>query len=114
MIEAGSKVDRGHALDEMTGLVTTAGSEVVGTVVQSRERPDPATYIGSGKVQELKQLIGLTGADLIVFDSHLSPSQGKNLEEETKTQVVDRSEVILDIFATHARTYEAKLQVELA
>ncbi|MCA9089796.1 MAG: GTPase HflX [Planctomycetaceae bacterium] len=114
MIEAGSKVDREHALDEMTGLVTTAGSEVVGTVVQSRERPDPATYIGSGKVQELKQLIGLTGADLIVFDSHLSPSQGKNLEEETKTQVVDRSEVILDIFATHARTYEAKLQVELA
>lgn len=112
-IESG-KIDREHALDEMRGLVETAGSEVVGTIVQVRDTPDPATYIGSGKVEELKHLVGMTKADLIVFDNHLSPSQGKHLEEETNTQVVDRSEVILDIFATHARTYEAKLQVELA
>ncbi|MCA9079031.1 MAG: GTPase HflX [Planctomycetaceae bacterium] len=114
VIDPASRIDRDQALDEMAGLVKTAGSEVVGEVMQVRDRPDPATYIGSGKVQELKHLIGMTGADLIVFDNLLSPSQGKNLESETKTQVVDRSEVILDIFATHARTYEAKLQVELA
>ncbi|MEZ5942695.1 MAG: GTPase HflX [Planctomycetaceae bacterium] len=114
VIEPGDKEHRESALDEISGLVETAGSEIVGELVQVRDRPDPATYIGSGKVDELKHLVGMTKADLIVFDNHLSPSQGKNLEELTKTQVVDRSEVILDIFATHARTYEAKLQVELA
>jgi GTP-binding protein HflX len=113
-LESGNEYAREHALDEMRGLVTTAGAEVVGSLIQIRSTPDTATYIGSGKVEELKLLVGQTQADLIVFDNHLSPSQGKNLEEATKTQVVDRSEVILDIFATHARTYEAKLQVELA
>jgi GTP-binding protein HflX len=103
-----------HPLDEMQGLAETAGAEIVGTLVQVKEKPDPATYLGKGKVRELKQLVQDVGADLIVFDNHLSPSQGKNIEEETGTQVVDRSEVILDIFATHARTYESKLQVELA
>ena len=105
---------RDQVFEEMAGLVTTAGAEIVGELVQVRDKPDPATYLGSGKVVELKSLVNATDADLIVFDNLLSPSQGKHLEEETKTQVVDRSEVILDIFATHARTYEAKLQVELA
>lgn len=112
--ERDSGRDRESAFAEMHGLVTTAGSEIVGTLIQVRDRPDPASYIGKGKLIELKEMIGETGADLIVFDNHLSPSQGKHIEETTKTQVVDRSEVILDIFATHARSYEAKLQVELA
>jgi GTP-binding protein HflX len=103
-----------RVFDEIAGLVETVGSEVVGSLMQVRERPDPATYLGKGKTAELKELIGATGADLIVFDNYLSPSQAKNLEEATKTQVVDRSEVILDIFATHARSYESQLQVELA
>ncbi|MBX3437358.1 MAG: GTPase HflX [Planctomycetaceae bacterium] len=102
------------ALDEMTGLVETAGAQVVGTLVQVRDKPDPATYIGKGKVEELTQLIEQVDAELIAFDVNLSPAQGKAIEEATGTVVVDRSEVILDIFATHARTYEARLQVELA
>lgn len=100
--------------DEIKGLVETAGSEILGTLLQSREKPDPASYLGKGKLFELKEMIGATGADLIVFDNHLSPSQGKHIEETTKCQVVDRSEVILDIFATHASSFEAQLQVELA
>ncbi|MEW4488033.1 GTPase HflX [Thalassoglobus sp. JC818] len=114
VIDPLSDQDRDKAFDEMEGLITTAGSEVVGTLMQVRNKPDSATYIGKGKVLELKELIGATGADLIAFDAHLSPSQGKHLEEATKTQVVDRSEIILDIFATHARSHESKLQVELA
>ncbi len=106
--------EKTRALDEMAGLAKTAGAEIVGTLIQVRDRPDAATYIGSGKLTELKQMINSLGADLIVFDNTLSPAQGKAIEEETGTQVVDRSEVILDIFATHARTYESKLQVELA
>lgn len=105
---------RERAYDEMEGLVTTAGSEVVGRIMQVRDKPDAATYIGKGKLMELKELIQATDADLIAFDADLSPSQGKKIEEATKTQVVDRSEVILDIFATHARSHESKLQVELA
>jgi GTP-binding protein HflX len=106
--------DKERVFDEISGLVKTAGSDIVGTLMQVREKPDPASYIGKGKLEELKGVIGESGADLIVFDNHLSPSQGKHIEEVTKTQVVDRSEVILDIFATHARSYESKLQVELA
>jgi GTP-binding protein HflX len=114
VVDSRDRAQRGKALDEMQGLAETAGAEIVGTLVQVKDKPDAATYLGKGKVQELKDIVAQTGADLIVFDNMLSPSQGKNLEEETGTQVVDRSEVILDIFATHARTYEAKLQVELA
>lgn len=102
------------ALDEIRGLIETAGAEVVGTLLQMRDKPDVGTYIGSGKLEELRELITSTGANLIVFDNSLSPSQAKAIEDETKTQVVDRSEVILDIFATHARTHESRLQVELA
>jgi GTP-binding protein HflX len=112
--EQRERPDKAHALDEISGLVRTAGARVVGEMVQVREAPDAATYIGKGKLSELKELIAERSADLIVFDNHLSPAQGKKLEEETGKQVVDRSEVILDIFATHARTHEARLQVELA
>lgn len=103
-----------QALDELRGLVKTAGAQVVATLVQIREHPHPASCIGTGKVEELKQLIAMHDAQLVVFDNPLTPAQGRKLEEETKTVIVDRSEVILDIFATAARTHEAKLQVELA
>ncbi len=109
-----SHENRDQAFDEIRGLVETAGSEVVGTLLQVREKPDSATYIGKGKVEELSTMLAETKADLIVFDNYLTPSQGKQIETITNSQVVDRSEVILDIFATHARSAEAKLQVELA
>lgn len=101
-------------LEELRGLVETGGVQVVGQLVQKRRTPHPATLMGKGKVEELKLLAESLGAELIVFDNNLSPSQGRNLERELDLAIVDRSEVILDIFASRARTYEAKLQVELA
>lgn len=86
----------------------------MGTLVQNRERPHPATCLGKGKLDELKDLVDATDAELVIFDNNLTPSQGRNLEQELQRMIVDRSELILDIFATHARTHEAKLQVELA
>jgi GTP-binding protein HflX len=106
--------DRTNALDELKGLVQTAGVEVVGELVQFRETPTPSTCIGSGKLEELKQMILATEAQMVIFDNNLSPSQGRALEQALEKPIVDRSEVILDIFATHARTTEAMLQVELA
>ncbi|QDU07297.1 GTPase HflX [Gimesia aquarii] len=114
VISPSSHINKEQALDELRGLVETAGVKVVGTLVQSREHPHPATCLGKGKLAELKQMVKHVDAELIVFDNNLSPSQGRNIEEETGTVIVDRSELILDIFATHAKTYEAKLQVELA
>ena len=114
MIPHGAPLTKEHCLDELSGLVKTAGCEVVGRLVQVKDKPDPATYLGKGKIEELRQLIQSTNAELAVFDNTLSPSQGKNIETAIKSIVVDRSEVILDIFATHARTFEARLQVELA
>lgn len=108
------KLTREHALDELKGLVKTAGVKVLGELVQNRERPHPATCLGKGKLAELKELCEATGAELVVFDNNLTPAQGRNLEQQTGRIIVDRSELILDIFATHARTHEAKLQVELA
>lgn len=101
-------------LAEIQGLAETAGVEIVGRLIQKRYALDIATAIGSGKIDELKMLIEATGAEIVVFDNNLSPSQGRNLERELECIIVDRSEVILDIFASRARTYEAKLQVELA
>lgn len=103
-----------QALDELKGLVKTAGVKVVGELVQMRGRPHPGTCLGKGKIEELKDLVDATGAELIIFDNNLTPSQGRHLELETNRIIVDRSELILDIFATHARTAEARLQVELA
>lgn len=101
-------------LAELQGLAETAGAQIVGRLTQTRRSPDPAMCLGSGKVEELKALVEETGAEVVIFDNALSPSQGRNLERELNRIIVDRSEVILDIFASRARTYEAKLQVELA
>ena len=114
VLEKGSRVDKDSSLDELKGLVATAGAEVVGELVQKTNDPSSATLLGKGKVEELKQLIEATGAEVIIFDNNLSPSQGRNLEKELDKVIVDRSEVILDIFARRAQTYEARLQVELA
>ncbi len=103
-----------NPLDEMTGLAESAGTEVCGGVVQRRETPDSKTYLGKGKVTELKQLVVMHDADLVIFDNDLSPSQTRNLEKAVGVKVIDRTELILDIFASNARTREAKLAVELA
>ena len=95
-------------------LVDTAGGLVVGEVTQQIDKPNPATYLGKGKVEELRLAILDKNASLIVFDDELSPSQGKNIEDATGQRVMDRAELILDIFATRARSSEAKMQVELA
>ena len=101
-------------LDEIRGLAKTAGLHVAGTLLQKRQEVDIATYIGSGKVEELRELVEAHEADVVVFDNDLGPAQTRNLERALDVKVVDRTEVILDIFATHAKTHEAHLQVELA
>ncbi|HET6232522.1 MAG TPA: GTPase HflX [Longimicrobiaceae bacterium] len=101
-------------LEELARLADTAGVEVGGSLVQRIDHPNRATYIGEGKAEELKQLAEVEGATLIIFDDELSPTQGRNLEEAIGTRVMDRAELILDIFATRARSSEAKAQVELA
>lgn len=102
------------SLDELAALADTAGAVVVDRVVQRRGEIHPATYIGKGKVRELAQICEMTGASLIIFDHELSPAQVRNVENETRARVIDRTELILDIFARRARTKQAKLQVELA
>jgi len=104
----------GEPLDELVGLAHTVGAQVVGQLVQRRQVPDKTTYMGSGKVEELCQLCEAVDADCIIFDNDLSPAQTRNLEKATKRKVLDRSELILDIFATRAQTHEARLAVELA
>ncbi len=101
-------------LAELAQLVDTAGAVVVDEITQRLERPDPATYLGRGKIEELCTRIESAQASLIIFDEELTPAQGKNIEDATGRRVIDRTELILDIFATRARTSEAKLQVELA
>src|SRR5215813_13686693 len=103
-----------HSLDELRELAVSAGARVIDEVVQRRERPDPATYIGKGKVEELREEVLVEGVDVVIFDEELSPSQAKNLEEALETKVFDRTGLILDIFGRRARTKEGKLQVELA
>lgn len=110
---ADPEVVREH-LDELVLLLDTAGAIVVGRLTQERERPDISTALGKGKVQELKELLELHPADMVVFDDELSPAQVRNLEKELSVKVLDRSGVILDIFAAHARSVEARTQVELA
>ncbi len=101
-------------LEELTRLVDTAGAEVVGRISQHIVSPNPATLIGEGKVEEVASEVAASEASLVIFDEELSPVQGANLERELKVRVMDRAEVILDIFSTRARSHEAKLQVELA
>lgn len=104
----------GEHLEELERLVDTAGGVVVGEMTQAIDRPNPATYLGKGKVEELREYIIEKNASLLVFDDELSPTQGKNIEDATGKRVMDRPELILDIFATRARSKEAKMQVELA
>ncbi|MEX0613736.1 MAG: GTPase HflX, partial [Pirellulales bacterium] len=101
-------------LDELAGLVETAGTEVVGRITQRRATPDQTTYLGKGKVEQLQLMVRATDADAVIFDNNLSPAQTRNLERELGVKVLDRTEVILDIFSTRARTHEARLAVELA
>src|ERR1051326_3199621 len=103
-----------HALDELRELAVSAGARVIDEVIQHRDRPDRATFIGKGKVEELREEVLVEGVDVVIFDDELSPSQANNLEESLDTKVVDRTGLILDIFARRARTKEGNLQVELA
>lgn len=101
-------------LQELERLADTAGAQVVGSLTQQIDRPNPATYLGKGKIDELRERIAADGITLVLFDDELSPTQGKNIEDATGCRVMDRAEVILDIFATRARSREARMQVELA
>lgn len=110
----GSSEDADNSLTELSDLAKTAGSEVLEGLIQRRGRPDAATFIGRGKVDELRDVVLASGADTIICDGELSPSQLRNLEQQTKVKVVDRTALILDIFAQHAKSKEGKAQVELA
>lgn len=101
-------------LDELAGLAETAGAEVVGRLTQRRSAPDQTTYLGKGKLEQLELMIRATDADVVIFDNDLSPAQIRNLEQALGVKVLDRTEVILDIFSTRARTHESRLAVELA
>ena len=101
-------------LEELSDLVETAGGEVAATVLQTRFSPEPRTFIGEGKVEEVRALVQSEEATMVIFDNDLSPSQQRSLTEDLKVQVLDRSALILDIFAQRARTREGRLQVELA
>ncbi|WP_104118236.1 GTPase HflX [Arthrobacter sp. B1805] len=110
----GTAQDAENSLQELAALAETAGSEVLDGMVQRRLKPDPGTFLGSGKAQELKEVVHATGADTVIVDSELSPSQRRGLEDIVKVKVIDRTALILDIFAQHAKSREGKAQVELA
>ncbi len=103
-----------ESLDELRALATSAGAEIAGEFMQRRDRPEPATLIGKGKLEEIAGASASVSADVILFDHDLSPSQQRNIERAVDTRVIDRTQLILDIFARHARTREGQLQVELA
>ncbi|RKZ00947.1 MAG: GTPase HflX [Candidatus Hydrothermota bacterium] len=112
-----SSQERWHEIDrleELAQLTETAGAEVFEKIIQIRDKIDPSFYIGRGKAQEIARIVQDFGIDLVVFDCELSPSQTRNLEKLLKCKVLDRTEIIMDIFAQHAKTAEAKIQVELA
>src|SRR5919197_1914938 len=111
---SGTLVEAENSLVELARLAETAGSLVLEGLIQRRDRPDPATYIGSGKAKELRDIVVLHGADTVICDGELTPGQLRQLEAVTKVKVVDRTALILDIFAQHARSKEGKAQVELA
>ncbi len=109
-----TELDAEESLAEFRELVSSAGAEIAAELLQRRDRPDPATLIGAGKVEEIAGIAASAQADLVLFDHDLSPTQLRNLESALKLRVLDRTQVILDIFARHARTREGQLQVELA
>ena len=110
----GTQADVDNALAELKLLAETAGSDVLEALVQRRSHPDPATFIGRGKVDELRQVVIATGADTVICDGELEPAQLRNLEDRVRVKVIDRTALILDIFAQHAKSAEGKAQVELA
>ncbi|HEV2699622.1 MAG TPA: GTPase HflX, partial [Terriglobales bacterium] len=103
-----------ESLSELRDLAISAGAEIIGEILQHRDRPDPATLIGRGKLEEIAGAAASTNADLLLFDHDLTASQQRNIEKVVDVRVIDRTQLILDIFATHARTREGQLQVELA
>ncbi|MEU7743779.1 MULTISPECIES: GTPase HflX [unclassified Nonomuraea] len=111
---SGTAEDAENSLLELKLLAETAGSEVLEGLIQRRQKPDPATYIGSGKALELRDVVESTGADTVICDGELAPGQLRQLEETVKVKVIDRTALILDIFAQHAKSREGKAQVELA
>jgi GTP-binding protein HflX len=110
----GTLQDAENSLRELAALAETAGAEVLDGLLQRRDFPDPASYLGKGKAQELKAVVAACGADTVIADTELAPSQRRNLEDIVKVKVVDRTAIILDIFAQHAKSREGKAQVELA
>lgn len=110
----GSSADADASLAELAALAETAGSEVLEGLIQRRDKPDPSTYIGSGKAAELREVVVATGADTVICDGELSPAQLNSLEKVVKVKVIDRTALILDIFAQHATSREGKAQVSLA
>src|ERR1700760_4928386 len=110
----GSAADANASLAELAALAETAGSEVLEGLIQRRDKPDASTYIGSGKAQELREVVLATGADTVICDGELSPAQLTALEKAVKVKVIDRTALILDIFAQHATSREGKAQVSLA
>lgn len=111
---SGTAQDAENSMAELAALAETAGSEVLDALIQRRSKPDPATFIGRGKVDELREVVIATGADTVIADGELEPAQLRNLEDRVKVKVVDRTVLILDIFAAHAKSAEGKAQVELA
>ena len=110
----GAQTDVENAMAELALLAETAGSQVLDAIYQRRQKPDPATFIGRGKVDGLREIVQATGADTVICDGELAPSQLRNLEDRVKVKVIDRTALILDIFAQHAKSKEGQAQVELA
>ena len=110
----GSQTDADNAMFELKALAETAGSQVLDGLVQRRSNPDPATYVGRGKVDQVREVVQATGADTVICDGELTPAQLRTLEDRVGVKVVDRTALILDIFAQHAKSVEGKAQVELA
>ena len=114
MQSAGVAIDGTDTLDELAFMADTAGAKVVGTVVQRHRRPAAATFVGKGKLEELKRVCESAGAELAIFDDELTPAQLRNVERAIGVRVIDRTELVLDIFAQRAKTREAMVQVEKA
>jgi GTP-binding protein HflX len=112
--QSGNQADADNSLRELASLAETAGARVLDGLLQQRPHPDPSTYLGSGKAQELKGIVAALGADTVVADTELAPSQRRALEDVVRVKVIDRTAVILDIFSQHAKSREGKAQVELA
>ncbi|HEY3043815.1 MAG TPA: GTPase HflX, partial [Vicinamibacterales bacterium] len=108
------RLDAERSLDELAGLAQAAGAEVVLRVMQERPKPDPSTFLGAGKIATLAASAAETGVDVVMFDNELTPAQLRHIEEQVGRKIIDRTQLILDIFARRARTREGKLQVELA